>query len=92
MVGKWQNYEELEDNMTLDDLVMTVGAIRKREERNQHFLAAINGIELGEKPDPEGKTFSDVFDQALKDAGLAEEPKTEEEDLATFGIAYMTDG
>ena len=49
MLGHWKNYDELESNLCLEELLLTVKASRDKEERDRKFLAAINGVDLEEK-------------------------------------------
>ena len=49
MLGRWKNYDELESDLSLDELFATINAIREKEKRDKKFLAAINGIDLDEE-------------------------------------------
>ena len=46
LLGHWKNFQELEDNLSLEELQATLDAIRKKEEREREFLAALNGVDL----------------------------------------------
>lgn len=46
MLGNWKNYEELESNLSLDELFAIIKASREKENREQRFVAAINGIDV----------------------------------------------
>lgn len=46
LLGIWRNVEDLEDALSLPELEVILTAARKKEERNQEFLAAIQGIDL----------------------------------------------
>ena len=48
MLGRWKNYEDLEESLTLEELTLTVESIRDKEKRHNEFMAAINNIELEE--------------------------------------------
>lgn len=48
-MGNWKNYEELEENLSLEELLLVLNAQRKQEKDRQRFLAAIQGIDLSEK-------------------------------------------
>ena len=47
-MGIWKNYDELEDNICVDELLLTLNASRKSEREKQRFFAAIQGIDLGD--------------------------------------------
>jgi hypothetical protein len=49
LLGHWKNYDELESNLCLEELLLTVKASRDKEDRDKKFLAAINGVDIEEK-------------------------------------------
>ena len=49
MLGHWKNFDELENSLSIDELMATMEASRKKEDRDRTFLAAINGIDLEEE-------------------------------------------
>jgi hypothetical protein len=54
LLGHWKNFDELESNLSLDELNALLTASREKEEREMRFLAAVNGVELedsAEEPD-----------------------------------------
>lgn len=48
LLGIWDNIEDLERKINLDELRLILDAARERDYRNQRFLAAIQGIDLDE--------------------------------------------
>ena len=46
LLGHWKNIEDLEASLNLEELELIVSAARDREERNNRWLAAVNGIDL----------------------------------------------
>lgn len=48
LLGIWKNIEELEEEIGLDELKLIINSSRDKWEREQRFLAAINGINLDE--------------------------------------------
>jgi hypothetical protein len=62
LLGHWKNYDELESELCLEELLLTVKASRDKEDRERRFLAAINGVDLGEKQE------EDVIDLSGKQA------------------------
>lgn len=85
LLGHWKNFEELENALSLDELLAVLNAYRKKTDREQRFTAAIQGIDLGDSDSAPADTpsFEDVWSKA---AGV--EHETEEEALAAIGIAY----
>jgi ABC-type iron transport system FetAB ATPase subunit len=49
LLGHWKNYDELESNLCMEELILTVKASRDKEDREKRFLAAINGVDLDEQ-------------------------------------------
>lgn len=46
LLGIWKNVEDLEESLNLEELEAIVLAARDREDRNNRFMAAIQGIDL----------------------------------------------
>ena len=46
ILGHWQDYEELENSLSMPELIATLNAMYKKEERSQKFMAAIQGVDL----------------------------------------------
>jgi hypothetical protein len=46
LLGHYKNYDELESNLSLEELMATINASREKEKREREFFAAINGISL----------------------------------------------
>jgi len=67
LLGHWKNYDELESNLSLDELMATLNASREREKRERKFLAAIQGIDI----DDEDKEPEDITD--LQNAKIAKD-------------------
>lgn len=47
-MGRWKNYDELESELSLEELMATINSLRDKEKRERIFVAAINGIDLNE--------------------------------------------
>lgn len=45
-MGHWKNYDDLESSLCVEELLKTIKAIHERENRNNKFQAAIQGIDL----------------------------------------------
>jgi hypothetical protein len=76
-LGKWLNYDELESNLCVEELIVTVNAIREKESRDRKFAAAIQGIDLDAE-----EVVDDITD--LKGLAAAQEGFG-----IGFGLGYM---
>lgn len=56
-MGNWKNYEELEDQLSVDELLATLNAQRKVKYEEQKFFAMIQGIDISDND-----TVSDITD------------------------------
>jgi hypothetical protein len=64
LLGNWKNYEELEESLSMPELIQTFKSMQKTEEEKRKFLAMLQGINL-EEDKKEGPTFEDVRRKAL---------------------------
>ena len=46
MLGHWKNFDQLESDLSLEELTALLEVSRKKEDESRRFFAAINGIEL----------------------------------------------
>ena len=46
MLGQWKNFDELESNLSIAELMALLDASRNKTLQERKFVAAINGIEL----------------------------------------------
>jgi hypothetical protein len=66
LLGHWKNYDELEDNLSMPELIQTLKSMQKTESEKRRFLASIQGIDLGQdEEEQEGPTFDDIQRRAL---------------------------
>jgi len=49
LLGHWKNFDELESNLSLDELTALLDITRKKDYEDKKFLAAVNGIDLEEE-------------------------------------------
>jgi hypothetical protein len=49
LLGHWKNFDELESNLSLDELTALLDITRKKDYEDKKFLAAVNGIDLDEE-------------------------------------------
>ena len=47
-MGNWKNYDELEENLSIDELIYTLNAYRKRQGEEHKFMAALQGVDLSD--------------------------------------------
>jgi hypothetical protein len=82
--GQWKNFDEIEENLTLEELQAILGAARDKEYRGQKFTAALKGIDLDEKMGNNDSSFDDVKRRAeAKLTGVSEEHL----EFSSIGIA-----
>jgi hypothetical protein len=48
-LGNWKSYDELEENLSIYELVHTLNAYRVRQNEEHRFLAALQGVDLSNK-------------------------------------------
>jgi hypothetical protein len=56
LLGHWKNFDELESNLSLEELTALLEVQRKQVNEHRKFLAAIQGIDL----DAETKETPDI--------------------------------
>ena len=60
-MGNWKSLIEMEECLTLQELNALVEGAQKKEERHNRFMAAVQGIDLGEEEAPDDvPTFEEV--------------------------------
>jgi hypothetical protein len=73
--GRWKNFEELEENLSMPELVQLLKSISKEKEDDRRFFASLQGINLGEDAtvedeDNEHPTFEEIQMRAQGINGL----------------------
>jgi len=85
----WKNFEELEENLTLQEVEILLDVYREQEYQKQKFAAALKGIDLDEnsgRKQGDAPTFEDIKRRAeAKNRGVTEEQL----ELADIGIAVV---
>lgn len=84
-LGRWANFEELEENITLAELNTLVEHLRKKEHEHFKFMAALQGVDLD-------KNRKDEAFEAVRLRAQAEITGKSEEELTLnkIGIAVET--
>lgn len=86
LLGIWKNIEELETNVTLEELNAIVNKSREMKYQQNKFLAAMKGIDLDQSTDQEER-FNEV--QRRVEAKLSGK-STDEIEFQDFGIDFVT--
>lgn len=61
LIGKWRNFEELENDLTMPELQEILEAKIDYDDNQRRFFAAIQGVDLGEQEKSEGvSSFEDI--------------------------------
>ncbi len=55
LLGLWKNYEELEENISIPELVAILGSHSKEQYENKKFFAAIQGVDIDKNNSSEGQ-------------------------------------
>jgi hypothetical protein len=65
LLGNWKNYDDLENNLSMPELVQTFKSMQKTKEEKRKFLASLQGVDLGEESQEEGSSFEEVRLRAM---------------------------
>lgn len=61
LLGIWKDFDDLESNISMPELIAIVTATRDKEKDNQRFLAALQGVDLDENSNNNpNKEFEDL--------------------------------
>lgn len=63
--GSWKNFDEIEDYLTLDELILLHDAIVKRERHNFRLQAALQGADIGDDGDEDQYGSDDLPEEIL---------------------------
>jgi len=81
MIGQWRNFQEMEDNLSLDELIAILDAHREDQYQRNKFLAAIQGIDL------EGENNKDKVEE-IKLRVRARQAGMHEDDLEVMEVGF----
>lgn len=97
--GAWKNTEEVEDSLTLDELLMISEQVNKTRWHNWRFHAAIQGIEMDDDPfdNTEDRGDDDLPPELLererewqrKKAEMLESKEAERQEFESMGLGYI---
>jgi hypothetical protein len=86
----WKNFDELEENLSIQEIEVLLDASRAQEYERQKFAAALKGIDLDDKSGKSGTddtpSFEDIKRRAeAKARGISEDQLA----FADIGIAVI---
>ena len=65
-MGHWKNYQDLEENLSMPELIQTLKSMSKTESEKRIFLASLQGVDIrDENEGNDGPTFEDIRRRAL---------------------------
>lgn len=86
LLGHWKNFDEIEENLNLEELQIILDVSREQEYGRQKFAAALKGVDLDEKTGKTDSSFDDVKRRAqAKLSGVSEE----QIEFSDIGIAVF---
>ena len=86
LIGRWNNFDELEDNLTLDELNAILETQSELDMNNKRFAASLKGINLDEYSSND--RFEEIERRALAKARGMSKEKFE---LESFGISLESE-
>lgn len=93
--GSWKSIEELEDNISLDDLMTLLSKFREMRHEDRQFAASLQGHELkpmnaaGEEGDPFQRALKRAQDRILQEQeGDGPKTATDQELSQVLGIKF----
>lgn len=88
LLGIYKSFEELEDNLTIEEMNLILKADAAKEERNHKVMAAVQGLPWGDS-ETTGESGEDAMARIKRKAAASAAGKTEEEiELESLGIKF----
>jgi hypothetical protein len=92
-IGNWKSFEDLENHLILDELIMLSEALSKSKKEHYRFMAALEGVDWDDDGDDETHDSGDDLPPELLNAEKAWQKEKEEHlkksgDLDGFGLGY----
>lgn len=89
LLGIWTNVDELEESISLPELLALLKVQAEREFADRKFMAALKGIDLPDPSVEEVSTFEEIQERAKKRIYAQRTGKSEEEvNLLMLGLDY----
>jgi hypothetical protein len=86
----WKNFDELEENLSIQEVEVLLDASREQEYQKQKFAAALKGIDLDEQSGKSGSDDAPTFEDIKRRAEAKARGVTEDQlAFADIGIAVV---
>jgi len=87
LLGMWKNFDELEENISIDELAVILEASRKKDRQDKEFAAALKGIKLDSQDTDEENENITPYERAVRKAkAIASGMGEEEYEFAELGF------
>lgn len=64
-MGTWKNYQDLEESLSMPELLQTIESMQEKERQDKIFLASLQGVDLRDEQEEKGPTFEDIRLRAM---------------------------
>ncbi len=64
-MGTWRNYQDLEESLSMPELLQTIESMQEKERQDKIFLASLQGVDLRDEQEEKGPTFEDIRLKAM---------------------------
>jgi hypothetical protein len=64
-LGTWRNYQDLEESLSMPELLQTIESMQEKERQDKIFLASLQGVDLRDEQEEKGPTFEDIRLKAM---------------------------
>ena len=64
-MGTWKSYQDLEESLSMPELLQTIESMQEKERQNRIFLASLQGVDLRDEQEEKGPTFEDIRLKAM---------------------------
>jgi len=64
-LGTWKNYQDLEESLSMPELLQTIESMQEKERQDKIFLASLQGVDLRDEQEEKGPTFEDIRLRAM---------------------------
>jgi hypothetical protein len=61
LLGHWKNFDELESNLSLEELMALIEFSRNKDYKEKKFVAAVNGVDIDEDSEESTSRTSDIL-------------------------------
>ena len=64
-MGTWKSYQDLEESLSMPELLQTIESMQEKERQDRIFLASLQGVDLRDEQEEKGPTFEDIRLKAM---------------------------